>query len=114
MSVMLTVARKELLELQANKRVLISIAVFAMLFAWFNSSAFSELQWIFLSTMIGMYASFSLSGEAFNQEKMSGTLETQFCGPWTLAIFGPERYLERSYRRSSYPTLLPLSVWSSS
>lgn len=94
MSVMLTVARKELLELQANKRVLISIAVFAMLFAWFNSSAFSELQWIFLSTMIGMYASFSLSGQAFNQEKMSGTLETQFCGPvdprdlWSGKILG--------------------------
>jgi ABC-type Na+ efflux pump permease subunit len=94
MSVMLTVARKELLELQANKRVLISIAIFAMLFAWLNSSAFSELQWIFLSTMIGMYASFSLSGQAFNQEKMSGTLETQFCGPvdirdlWSGKILG--------------------------
>jgi ABC-type Na+ efflux pump permease subunit len=94
MNVMFTVARKELIELQANKRALISIAIFAMLFAWLNSSVFSELQWIFLSTMIGMYASFSLSGQAFNQEKMSGTLETQFCGPvdirdlWSGKILG--------------------------
>lgn len=94
MSFMFTVARKELLELQSNKRVLISIVLFAMIFAWINSSVFSELQWIFLSTLIGMYASFSLSGQAFNQEKMSGTLETQFCGPlevrdlWTGKILG--------------------------
>lgn len=94
MSVVFTVARKELLELKSNKRALISIVMFAMLFAWLNSSAFSELQWIFLSTMIGMYASFSLSGQAFNQEKMSGTLETQFCGPvdvrdlWSGKILG--------------------------
>lgn len=94
MSFMFTVARKELLELQSNKRVLISIVLFAMIFAWINSSVFSELQWIFLSTLIGMYASFSLSGQAFNQEKMSGTLETQFCGPvdvrdlWSGKILG--------------------------
>ncbi len=94
MSVMLTVARKELLELRSNKRVLASIVLFAMVFAWVNSSVFSELQWIFLSTLIGMYAAFSLSGQAFNQEKMSGTLETQFCGPlevrdlWTGKILG--------------------------
>ncbi len=81
MSVLLTVARKELLELRSNRRVLISIILFAMVFAWINSSVFSELQWMLFSTLIGMYASFSLSGQAFNQEKMSGTLETQFCGP---------------------------------
>jgi len=81
-SIVSTVARKELLELRYNKGVLASIAVFTVVFSIMSPAASgSELSLMLVSTMMGMYAAFGISGQAFSGEKMSGSLETLFCGP---------------------------------
>jgi len=76
-----SVARKELFELRYNKGVLASIAVFAFIFCVINQAGGSDIAVVLLSTMMGMYAAFGISGQAFNSEKLSGSLETMFCGP---------------------------------
>lgn len=81
MSVITSVARKELFELRHNKGVLASIAVFAFIFCVVNQAGGSDIVLVLLSTMMGMYAAFGISGQAFSGEKMSGVLETMFCGP---------------------------------
>lgn len=81
MSVATTVAREELLELRYNKGVLASIAVFAVIYTILPSTGGSDLALVYLVTLMGMYAAFGISGQAFNQEKLSGSLETTFCGP---------------------------------
>ncbi|MDW5561832.1 MAG: hypothetical protein SA339_01290 [Methanomassiliicoccus sp.] len=81
MSVVASMARKELLELRYNKGVLMSIAAFTIVFCVISPSGSSDLSMILLSTMMGMYAAFGISGQAFNSEKQSGSLETTFCGP---------------------------------
>ncbi len=81
MSVIFSVARKELFELRYNKGVLASIAVFTLIFCVVNRAGGSDIALVLLSTMMGMYAAFGISGQAFSGEKMSGCLETMFCGP---------------------------------
>lgn len=81
MSTIVSVARKELLELRYNKGALMSIAVFAIVFCVISPVGSSDLALVFLSTLMGMYSAFGISGQAFNNEKQSGILETMFCGP---------------------------------
>ena len=84
MSAVLTVARKELLELRYNRQVLVWMVAFAAMFAWISSGSPSEVSLLYTSTLMGMYGAFALSGQAFIQEKLSGSLETLLCGPITL------------------------------
>lgn len=84
MSAVLTVARKELLELRYNRQALVWMVAFAAIFAWISSGSHSEVSLLYTSTLMGMYGAFALSGQAFIQEKLSGSLETLLCGPITL------------------------------
>ena len=84
MSAVLTVARKELLELRYNRQVLVWMVAFAVIFAWISSGSSSEVSLLYTSTLMGMYGAFALSGQAFIQEKLSGSLESLLCGPVTL------------------------------
>ena len=84
MSAVLTVARKELLELRYNRQVLVWMVAFAAMFAWISSGSPSEVSLLYTSTLMGMYGAFALSGQVFIQEKLSGSLESLLCGPVTL------------------------------
>jgi ABC-type Na+ efflux pump permease subunit len=49
-----------------------------------SSSGSLEVSLLFTSSFMGMYGAFALSGQAFDQEKLTGTLETLLCGTVTL------------------------------
>ena len=84
MSVVLTVAKRELLELRYDRQVLVWLIAFVTIFSWMSSSGSLEVSLLFTSSFMGMYGAFALSGQAFDQEKLTGTLETLLCGPVTL------------------------------
>jgi len=84
MSVVLTVAKRELLELRYDRQVLVWLIAFVTIFSWMSSSGSLEVSLLFTSSFMGMYGAFALSGQTFDQEKLTGTLETLLCGPVTL------------------------------
>ena len=85
MSVVLTVAKRELLELRYDRQVLVWLIAFVTIFSWMSSSGSLEVSLLFTSSFMGMYGAFALSGQAFDQEKLTGTLETLLCGTVTPA-----------------------------
>lgn len=81
MSTILVLARRELMELKRNRMVLASMVMMVCVFTWMSSGNTSEWQLLSLAAMIGIYCSYAMSGQTFIGEKISGSIETLFCGP---------------------------------
>lgn len=96
MHILWTIAKREIIEMVSNKRILISIGMFLVIwgvvagpkFVSFNMAAsVPDYAVFYLSTVLSVYVVLLLSSQAFINEKREGRIEALLCTPVELKTF---------------------------